>query len=146
MGSILVEGKRPVHALGGVDSRPGRPPGRERWSVPETFALAQLLEEHRASGRAWLEFLRVPALSMGVYVLPAGAADPQEPHAEDEVYYILSGRARLRVGSEDRVAEPGSILLVGATVHHCFHSITDDLTALVFFAPAEGTAPRAGVH
>ena len=114
--------------------------------MPEAFALAELLEQRRASGKAWLEFLRVPALSMGIYVLPAGAADPQEPHAEDEVYYILSGRAMLRVGSEDRVAEPGSILFVGAAVPHRFHRITDDLTALVFFAPAEGTAPRAGVH
>jgi mannose-6-phosphate isomerase-like protein (cupin superfamily) len=83
---------------------------------------------------------------MGIYSLPAGAEDPQDPHAEDEVYCVLAGRAMLRVGTEDRVAEAGSILFVGATVRHRFHSITDELTALVFFAPAEGTTPRVGVH
>jgi mannose-6-phosphate isomerase-like protein (cupin superfamily) len=114
--------------------------------VPETFTLAPLLEQRRQSGKAWLEFLRVPALSMGVYVLAAGAEDPQGPHTEDEVYYVVAGRATLRVGTEDRAAEPGSILFVGAGVRHRFHGIAEDLTALVFFAPAEGTAPPAGVH
>jgi mannose-6-phosphate isomerase-like protein (cupin superfamily) len=114
--------------------------------VPETFALSQLLEQRRRSGKAWLEFLRVPALSMGIYVLPAGADDPQGPHTEDEVYHVLSGRAMLRLGTEDRVAEAGSVLFVGTAVRHRFHSITEDLTALVFFAPAEGTTPRVGVH
>jgi len=114
--------------------------------VPETFTLSQLLDQRRQSGKSWLEFLSVPALSMGIYALPAGAEDPQGPHKEDEVYYVLAGRAMLRLGTEDRVAEAGSILFVGATVRHRFHSITDDLTALVFFAPAEGTTPRVGVH
>jgi quercetin dioxygenase-like cupin family protein len=106
--------------------------------MPGTFTLSEVLERRRTLDRAWLEFLRVPRLSMGVYFLAAGAEDPQRPHAEDEVYYVLSGRARLRVAGEDRVAEPGSILYVGAAVEHRFHRIEADLTALVFFAPAEG--------
>jgi mannose-6-phosphate isomerase-like protein (cupin superfamily) len=107
--------------------------------MTDAFTLADLLERCRMADRAWLEFLRVPALSMGIYRLPAGAEDPQRPHAEDEVYYVIGGRARLRVAGEDRVAAPGSILYVGASVEHRFHSIEADLTALVFFAPAEGT-------
>jgi quercetin dioxygenase-like cupin family protein len=102
-------------------------------------SLAELIARQRRSGKPWLEFLRVPALSMGIYALPAGAIDPQAPHTEDEVYYVLSGRARLRVAGEDRVAEPGAILYVGAAVEHRFHHIEANLTALVFFAPAEGT-------
>jgi quercetin dioxygenase-like cupin family protein len=52
---------------------------------------------------------------------------------------VVSGRAMLRVGNEDRVAEPGAILFVGADVRHRFHGIEEDLPALVFFAPAEGS-------
>jgi quercetin dioxygenase-like cupin family protein len=107
--------------------------------MPDVFTLSDVLERRRKSGRAWREFLRVPALSMGVYSLPAGAEDPQRPHAEDEVYYVVGGRAKLSVAGEDQVAEAGSILYVEAPVEHRFHHIEADLTVLVFFAPAEGT-------
>jgi mannose-6-phosphate isomerase-like protein (cupin superfamily) len=85
----------------------------------------------------YLEFLRVPTLSLGVYRLAAGATDPQSPHAEDEVYYVIEGRGTIRVGEEDRPVGPGSTVFVGARVPHRFHSIEEELTLLVFFAPAE---------
>jgi len=103
----------------------------------ELFTIQELLSERQRAGRAYLEFLRVPSMSLGIYSLPAGGADPQKPHGEDEVYYVLRGRATIRVGAEDRAVEPGSIVFVAANVEHRFHSITEDLTLLVFFAPAE---------
>jgi mannose-6-phosphate isomerase-like protein (cupin superfamily) len=103
----------------------------------EIFELSQLRAEQRQKRRAYLEFLRVPALSAGLYTLAAGSADPQRPHEEDEVYCIVSGRAIIRVGDEDRPVNPGSLVFVAAGMEHRFHSITEDLTALVFFAPAE---------
>ena len=103
------------------------------------YELSRLLEQRRGSGEAWLEFLRVPALSMGIYVLQAGADDPQEPHTEDEVYYIAAGRGRLKVGDRDMEFGPGSLLFVPASAVHRFHDLREELTALVFFAPAEGT-------
>ena len=104
--------------------------------------LPRIIENHRKSGESWVEFLRVPSLSMGVYVLGAGAADPQEPHTEDEVYYIVGGRGMLRVGTEDHEFRPGSLLFVPAIAVHRFHGIKEDLVALVFFAPAEGSLAR----
>ena len=104
--------------------------------------LRRIIENHRKSGESWTEFLRVPSLSMGVYVLGAGAADPQEPHTEDEVYYIVGGRGMLRVGTEDHPFEPGSLLFVPARAEHRFHDILEELVALVFFAPAEGSTVR----
>ena len=103
------------------------------------FELAPLLDQRRQSGRLYLEFLRVPALSAGLYELPAGAADPQQPHGEDEVYYVVRGRAVVQVGAEDRPVQAGSVVYVAANVPHRFHSITEDLTLLVLFAPAEGS-------
>lgn len=103
----------------------------------EAFEIADLLEAGQQAGRAYLEFLRVPTLSMGLYQLPAGGVDPQGPHTEDEVYYIVRGAGQIRVGAEDRAVTAGSVVFVGAGVEHRFHSITEDLAILVFFAPAE---------
>jgi mannose-6-phosphate isomerase-like protein (cupin superfamily) len=110
---------------------------RESDREMETFEIGQLIEQQSQAGKAYLEFLRVPSLSMGVYRLPAGGVDPQSPHTEDEVYYVVSGRAQIRVGDEDQAVSGGSIVFVAAHVPHRFHSIAEDLTVLVFFAPAE---------
>jgi quercetin dioxygenase-like cupin family protein len=99
---------------------------------------AAALEERRAeSGKLYREFLRVPSLSAGLYVLAAGATDPQRPHHEDEMYYVTRGRARFRAGDEDREISGGTVLFVAAEVEHRFYDIAEELAVLVFFAPAE---------
>ena len=106
----------------------------------EAFELSQLAAQRQQSGKLYLEFLRVPSMSLGLYVLPAGGIDPQSPHTEDEVYYVASGRGQIQVAGEDRPVQAGSIIFVRAADEHRFHTITEDLTLLVFFAPAEGTS------
>lgn len=103
----------------------------------QAFELAELAEQQLGSGKLYLEFLRETSLSMGLYVLPAGGTDPQKPHTEDEIYYVVSGRARIRVGEEDREVTAGSVVFVARNVEHRFHSIEEELRVLVFFAPAE---------
>ena len=103
----------------------------------QTFATAELFAERGRLQKPYLEFHRVPSMSLGIYSLPAGGTDPQRPHKEDEVYYVLKGRGSIRVGEEDRAVEPGDIIFVAARDEHGFHSITEDLSLLVFFAPAE---------
>ncbi len=100
------------------------------------YELADIEAQHRQAGNLWLEFLRVPALSVGLYALPAGGTDPQRPHQEDEVYVVVRGRAMIRVADEDRPVQPGSIVFVEKGVEHRFHSIEEPLSVLVFFAPA----------
>ncbi|MGH2533253.1 MAG: cupin domain-containing protein [Thermomicrobiales bacterium] len=103
----------------------------------QAFDLADLQQRHQEGGRLYHEFLRVPALSAGLYVLPAGGTDPQRPHEEDEVYYIIGGRATITVDGEDRPVQTGTTIYVAARIPHHFHTIEEDLTVLVFFAPAE---------
>jgi mannose-6-phosphate isomerase-like protein (cupin superfamily) len=103
----------------------------------QAFHIEELINRRERAGRPYLEFLRVPAMSAGLYVLETHAEDHQPAHTEDEVYYILSGRGKIRVGTKDYPVEPGSIVYVPADVDHRFHSITERLTVLVFFAPAE---------
>jgi mannose-6-phosphate isomerase-like protein (cupin superfamily) len=103
----------------------------------QAFDLAQLISQRTSSNKRYLEFLKVPDLSMGLYVLPAGGTDPQSPHTEDEIYYVVSGRAKILVADESRDVQDGSIVYVAKNVAHRFHSIEEELTVLVFFAPAE---------
>lgn len=83
------------------------------------------------------ELLRRPGMSLGVYRIPAGGTDHQHPHQSDEVYVVVSGKATLRVDGQDHPVGPGSIVSVDRGIDHGFAEITEDLTVLVFFAPAE---------
>ncbi len=103
----------------------------------QAYELTELTSQRESTSKAYLEFLKVPDLSMGLYVLPAGGTDPQSPHTEDEVYYVVSGRAKIKVADEDREVQAGSVVYVAKNMEHRFHSIEQDLTVLVFFAPAE---------
>lgn len=90
------------------------------------------------SGERYHEFLRVRDLSAGIYVIEAGGTDPQSPHTEDELYYVISGRAIVSVGDETRPVIPGSLIFVASGVRHRFHDIAERLELLVAFGPAEG--------
>ena len=68
-------------------------------------------------------------------IWPRETADRQKPHAEDEVYYVISGYGSIRVADEDRPVKPGSLVFVAAGIEHRFHSIEEDLRVLVFWAP-----------
>ena len=118
---------------GNLHERPGQVRFRARM---ENFELPRLFAE-RPAGHNYFELIRVPAMSAGLYVLQPGEPDQQKPHQEDELYYVVGGRAKIRVGDEDRAVAPGSVVFVPAQVEHHFHSIQSELRVLVVFAPAE---------
>ncbi|MCR2805550.1 cupin domain-containing protein [Paenibacillus soyae] len=99
--------------------------------------LLGLIVDMHEFDSSYKEFLKVPAMSAGIYKLPAGSSDQQQPHSEDELYYVLRGHGRFHMAGEDCEAVEGTILFVPAHVEHRFHSITEELLILVVFAPAE---------
>ena len=101
------------------------------------YQAAEIDQQRAQSGKLYREFLRVPAMSAGLYVLAVGSADPQQPHHEDEMYYVVRGRARFKAGGEDRAVSVGSVIYVPAEVEHRFFDIEEEIAVLVFFAPAE---------
>ena len=103
----------------------------------DAWELDELETARVASGRLYHEFISVPELSCGQYVLEAGATDPQSPHTEDELYVVMSGRAKVTVGEDVRPIRAGSVVFVGAGVEHRFHEIEERLVLLVMFGPAE---------
>ncbi len=104
----------------------------------QLFQMDDLRERRADAGTAWLQFLRVPDLFAGVYEIEAGGTDSQAPHAADEVYYVVSGRATLVVAGERIEVEAGSVAYVAKDVDHRFEDVEEDLTVLVFFATPGG--------
>ena len=86
-------------------------------------------------GHGYMDFLASKKLSVGLAIWPAGTVDRQRPHLEDEVYYVISGRATIEVAGEHRPVKAGSLVFVGAGVDHRFHDIEEDIRVLVFWAP-----------
>ncbi|GGU27414.1 hypothetical protein GCM10010274_12560 [Streptomyces lavendofoliae] len=101
------------------------------------FRLDELEAERAANDGAYLQFLRERNMSVGLYALDAGQLDPQQPHKEDEVYFVVSGRASITVGTETTQVGRGSVVYVPAGVPHKFHHITEDLRVMVVFSPPE---------
>ena len=99
--------------------------------------VADVNQQRTQGGQFYREFLRIPAMSAGLYVLSTASIDPQSPHHQDELYYVLRGRARFRAGGDETEIAAGSLLFVAAEVEHKFYDVTEELAVLVFFAPAE---------
>ena len=105
--------------------------------MKRVYQISELGSQREKVGKRYLEFLRIPAMSAGLYVLLPGEADPQNPHNEDELYYVVRGRGRIKMGAEEHEIGAGSVIFVEAKKEHRFFDITEELTVLVFFAPAE---------
>ena len=106
----------------------------DTWQV---FEIAELKKRVQGPEPRFFEFLSGARLSGALYRLPAGARDLQGPHLEDEVYIVLEGRARLRIGGEERDVVPGLVLFIRADSRHSFVDIQEDLTLLALFSASD---------
>lgn len=85
-------------------------------------------------------------MSSGVDVIPKNGTDPQQPHTSDEIYFIVDGSAKLRVGQQSLSVKMGSLVYVAKNIPHHFYNITHTLTVLVTMAPAEQTPNILFLH
>ncbi|MEV6483222.1 cupin domain-containing protein [Streptomyces sp. NPDC051576] len=91
------------------------------------------------AGNDWVEQLRTSDLSVGTYCIPAGGRDPQSPHAEDEIYVVTAGRAKIATPGRTDEVGPGTVIFVPAGEKHRFTEVAEDLVLLVVFGPAFGS-------
>src|SRR5437870_12821287 len=101
------------------------------------FQLTEIEQQRLLTGKRYFEFLRVPAPSAGPYVLPTGGADPQSPHKQDEMYYVIRGRARTSGARAEQQVRAGSIIFVAAQVEHRLYQIDEQPAARACSAPAD---------
>lgn len=82
------------------------------------------------------------SMELGFY--KPGEHDPQQPHSQDEIYIIQSGRGFFVNGDERLPFEPGEALFVPAGAVHRFEDFSDDFAAwVVFYGPEGGEAGDA---
>jgi mannose-6-phosphate isomerase-like protein (cupin superfamily) len=99
------------------------------------WSLADALAFHRKEGAPYSQFFEVPEMSAGIYTLAAGSEDGQAPHVEDEIYYVIAGKADMFIDGDVTPVEAGATIFVAREVEHRFQNITEDMTILVIFAP-----------
>jgi mannose-6-phosphate isomerase-like protein (cupin superfamily) len=109
--------------------------------LSQIFKIEDVLQ--RLGEKRYQEFLRIPAMSAGIYVLSAGATDKQSPHQEAEIYYVVRGKAKMRMGREERSISQGDVIFVEKNLEHRFFDIAEELVLLVIFAPAEVDSMKA---
>lgn len=83
-------------------------------------------------------------MSLGMYA-PSGQ-DLQEPHDQDELYFVLSGSGIFIHGDSKSGFGTGDTLFVAAGVEHRFEDFTDDFTAWVVFWGVTGGETDGAVN
>jgi mannose-6-phosphate isomerase-like protein (cupin superfamily) len=76
--------------------------------------------------------------TMSVEIYAPVGSDPQQPHRQDELYFIHSGSGSFRIGTASHPFEPGTCFFVPAGVEHRFEQFTPDFAAWVVFWGPEG--------
>ncbi len=103
--------------------------------MAHVFALMDVLRDRQVADRPYFEFLRERSMSVGIYHLAPGVADDQQPHEEDELYYVLAGRGKVDIDGGVAAVEPGDVVFVEKGARHHFFDYSEGLTLLVVFAP-----------
>lgn len=101
------------------------------------YRMQELMAQLKGRPVEYLEFMSVPDMSCGIYRLEPGASDPQQPHRQDEIYYVLTGTGSFHDENGRRQVSKGDVLYVPANAEHRFEDIRETLTLLVIFAPGE---------
>jgi quercetin dioxygenase-like cupin family protein len=78
-----------------------------------------------------------PNLFCDVYGLEPGQKQAGHRHAiGDKLYYVISGTARITVGTDERTVTPGDLVCAPAGTDHAVHNAGPDrLALLVVMAP-----------
>jgi len=107
----------------------------------KVWNIEDVLAKHRKSKRSYTGFFRVPSTRCGVYTLPKGAKDGQTPHKEDELYYVVRGKAKMDSDGKKVDLKPGSLVFIAADAEHKFIDIEEDLELLVVFSSGQKQKP-----
>ncbi len=107
----------------------------KKWKSFEVKTLSEQLQKQlKETKRRYLTFLKETSMNAGIYLLPKGAADGQQPHDTDEIYYVLEGKAKVRAGSEAWETKKGDVIFVEDKIEHKFFEVEEDLLLYVVFS------------
>ena len=96
------------------------------------FAIEQVRRRLEAGNGGYEIVHASPGLEIGVYMLVAPEPDRQQPHTDDEVYFVLEGGGALDIEGERVDLHEGHAVFVPAGAEHRF-SAYEQLVVLVVF-------------
>ncbi|MGH9877442.1 MAG: cupin domain-containing protein [Nitrososphaerales archaeon] len=102
--------------------------------MADVYDAEEVLKKLKASGNWFHGFMSKGTMDAGILSLAPGEKDPQGPHTDDELYYVIRGHGFIRIEKEDVPIKPGSIIFVPARKMHNFHGNNDELQVLYVFA------------
>jgi mannose-6-phosphate isomerase-like protein (cupin superfamily) len=107
-------------------------------SIPQALSrLPATLTKTYPNGAPFITMLAGGTMSVEVFA--PNAQDLQQPHTQDELYFIHSGTAQLIINNQTFDAKLGDAFFVAAGVTHQFKNFTDDfVTWVVFYGPQGG--------
>lgn len=92
---------------------------------------AALKALHAHEGKTFSELYRHGTMSVEIY-RPVGQ-DLQQPHAQDEIYVVISGVGIFQNGDEEYPFHPGDLIFVPAGRAHRFLEFSEDFKTWVIF-------------
>jgi mannose-6-phosphate isomerase-like protein (cupin superfamily) len=99
--------------------------------------VTEMMPPESTIGRRYAEPFKHGTMRLGYYA-PRGH-DPQQPHEQDELYFIEAGTGTFVCDEERSTFGPGDALFVPAHAIHRFEEFTDDFAAwVVFWGPQGG--------
>lgn len=111
--------------------------GRDKAHISVADALGALAS--RAGGQSTSVFAHGSLL---VKVYAPVDADPQAPHARDEIYVVMRGSGIFFNGEDRRPVAPGDFLFVAAGRAHRFEAFTADFATWVMYFGPDGGEPE----
>jgi quercetin dioxygenase-like cupin family protein len=102
----------------------------------EHFRDIERSTSFRADAASKADLFRGASLFLGLNCFEAGQAQRVHTHAgADKFYLVVSGRARMTVGTETREVGPGTIVWAPADVPHGVSEALERTVLLVGIAP-----------
>ena len=89
--------------------------------------------DKKSNSSYYLDFIHNSSFEVGVFRLNPGQKDTQEPHSEDELYFVVEGNGYINILGKNLKIRKGSCIFVPSKTTHYFHGNKERLIVLYVF-------------
>jgi mannose-6-phosphate isomerase-like protein (cupin superfamily) len=106
-------------------------------STDRRFLIEEAMKQIPDGDSRFAEIFRHGSLRLEIYA--PRSRDPQQPHKQDEIYFVVKGEGIFVNGETRQPFGPGDVMFAAAGEVHRFEDFTDDFyTWVIFYGPDGG--------